>query len=203
MTRTIPRIAAGIMVGLGIGAQQLHAAGDPMSSCLTDVDQGGRAASHIKQLVLRRDSTYLAQLGLLPADPSDVALVTDSATCDAALSAYNAHMSTKTGQPVAAVFVVKAGTNRFAVLNPSVAVGEFTYFVIFDSSWTFIHEFAGQFVAPLKRPALQPGRSRRRRSGILALADVAGRPQLHPRLWASLTHAPSRTTPYLAPRSHR
>jgi hypothetical protein len=142
MAHILLRTAAGIMVGLGIGAQQLHAAGDPVSPCLTDVD-GSWAASHIKQLVLRRDSTYLAKLGLLPADPSDVALVTDGATCDAALSAYNAHMSTKTGQPVAAVFVVKAGTNRFAVLNPSVAVGEFTYCVIFDSSWTFIHEFVG------------------------------------------------------------
>jgi D-serine deaminase-like pyridoxal phosphate-dependent protein len=143
MARIILRTAAGITVGLGVGAQQLHAAGDPVSSCLADVDQGGRAASHIEQLVLRRDSTYLTKLGLLPADTSDVALVTDSATCDAALSAYNAHMSTKAGRPVAAVFVVKAGTNRFAVLNPTVAAGEFTYFVIFDSSWTFIHEFAG------------------------------------------------------------
>ena len=143
MTRPIPRIAAGIIVGLGIAMQQIHAAGDPVGSCLTDVDQGGRAVSHIKQLVLRRDSTYLAELGLLPADTSDVALVTDSATCDTALSAYNAHMSTKAGQPVAGVFVVKAGTDRFAVLNPSVAAGEFTYFVVFDSSWTFIHEFAG------------------------------------------------------------
>jgi hypothetical protein len=159
MAHILLRTAAGIMVGLGIGDQQLHAAGDPVSPCLTDVD-GGWAASHIKQLVLRRDSTYLAKLGLLPADPSDVALVTDGATCDAALSAYNAHMSTKTGQPVAAVFVVKAGTNRFAVLNPSVAVGEFTYCVIFDSSWSFIHEFAGQFAASLKRRALLPGRAR-------------------------------------------
>jgi hypothetical protein len=153
MTQLILRTAAGIMVGLGAGAQQLHAAGDPVSPCLTDVDQGGRAASHIKQLVLRRDSTYLAKLGLLPAEPSDVALVTDSTTCGAALSAYNAHMSTKTGQPVAAVFVVKAGTNRFAVLNPSVAVGEFIYCVIVDSTWTFIHEFVGQLVASLERPA--------------------------------------------------
>jgi hypothetical protein len=144
MPHTIVRIAAGVMLGLGAGARQLHPAGDAVRSCSTDAVQGGRATSHVKQLVLRRDSTYLAKLGLLPADTSGVGLVTDSVMCDAALSAYNAHMTTKAIQAVAAVFVVKVGTDRFAVLNPSVVVGEFTYFVIFDSNWTFIHEFAGE-----------------------------------------------------------
>jgi hypothetical protein len=144
MPQPILRIAAGVMLGLGAGARQLPAEDDAVRSCSTDAIQGGRATSHIKQLVLRRDSTYLAKLGLLPADTSAVGLVTDSVMCDAALSAYNAYMSTKATQPVAAVFVVKVGADRFAVLNPSVAVGEFTYFVIFDGDWTFIHEFAGE-----------------------------------------------------------
>jgi hypothetical protein len=67
MTPTILRIAAGIMLGLGIGARRLHAAGDAVSACLTDVHEDGLAAA----------------------------------------------------KAVAAVFVVKAGTKRVAVMNPS------------------------------------------------------------------------------------
>jgi hypothetical protein len=143
MTQTILRIAPRIVLGLGIGAQQLHAAAGAESDCLTDVGRGGQVTSRIQHLMLRRDSTYLAKLGLLPADTSDVALVTDGATCDAALSAYNAFMSTQAEPAVAAVFVVKAGSDRFLVLNPSVAAGAYTYYVIFDSNWNFIKEFAG------------------------------------------------------------
>jgi len=142
MIQAAIRIIATVVLA-GAPPAILNAEGRATASCSSDAVLGPQLTSGIKALLLRRDTTSLAKLGLVPADTSQVMLVNDSAVCDVALGAYNAQLSQYGVQPVTGVFVLRAGPERYAVLNFANHAGEFTYYLIFDNAWTFVTRFGG------------------------------------------------------------
>jgi hypothetical protein len=69
---------------------------------------------------------------VLPA--SEITLVTDSRICSKALSAYNArHDAQGPGASSAQVIVVKAGEDRYLVMEPTVQNDEYQQHMVMDS----------------------------------------------------------------------
>lgn len=142
MNRSVLGILGAALL-LGLGSVSLGAEAANVSTCVSDPVTGSLFATRIKVFLLREDAASLARLGLVPVDTSQVSLVDEPTVCDAALQAYNAKMSQYGVAAVAEVYVVRAGPERYAVLNTANGAGEFTYYLIFDSTWAFVKEFAG------------------------------------------------------------
>jgi hypothetical protein len=143
MYRTNLLIALAAFPGLILGRPEIPRASGDVSSCLADSALASAVTSRIEVLVLRRDSTYLSKIGLLPTDTAQVSLVTENRTCAVALTAYNAYLRQKGRPPVQGAFVVRAGPNRFAVTNGAPLAGEFAIFLTFDPEWVLIKGFGG------------------------------------------------------------
>ena len=68
---------------------------------------------------------------------SKITLVTDSKVCTKALAAYNAVLGSRGTGPTTStqVAVVKVGTNRFVVADPSQTGGEWIYQMVMDNRY--------------------------------------------------------------------
>jgi hypothetical protein len=78
----------------------------------------------------------LARFGLLPTDTINVTLVTDEATCTAAIAAYNRE---KPGTPEVPsptqAYVIQAGPSRFIVYDQKLYLEHHFDVLVFDPEW--------------------------------------------------------------------
>jgi hypothetical protein len=81
------------------------------------------------------DVAWRQRIPLPAALPSEIALVSDSATCARALTAYNTRANEE-GVSVTGVYVI-AVKDMYVVSNPQLKAGEFLLHYVFDSAFTF------------------------------------------------------------------
>jgi hypothetical protein len=111
--------------GTAVGAQA--------SACRTDPDTAGVLVGRLKVAYAVMDTTRLRAQGDPVAVPSDIVLVTDSTTCAAGVTAYNA----TNGRGVTSAYVVALGESGFVVVDPQDRTGELLMMYVFDSQWRF------------------------------------------------------------------
>lgn len=110
-------------------------------SCLAHPDTAGPLVEQVKLMVLAgRDSTRLARAGLLPVDTVEVALVTDTTVCTAAVVAYNRE---KPAAMLPSAYVIRAGASRYLVWDmrdPEMGPSDI---MVFDCDWVLKAWFVG------------------------------------------------------------
>ena len=116
------------------------------SMCLPSSGLLSHGVEKLTTIVTASDSrtvTLRSQLQLLAANASDVVVVTDSATCQAAATAIAKASTTDPNPPEYPVFVIKIGTSRYVVFGPDYTVGDFFAYKIFDGSFIYLAGLAG------------------------------------------------------------
>jgi hypothetical protein len=110
-------------------------------SCRTSADTAANFVKVVQRTLAIGDSTKLAGIGLLPAQPSQVFLITTDSLCTAAVTAYNTSLPTVTA--VTTIFLLQAGPNRYVAFDPAARSGEFVDLLIFDLSFAFKGQIEG------------------------------------------------------------
>lgn len=98
---------------------------------------------NVRKLASDPDTAYAAHgiaLGYPRVSASAVVLVREEAVCQAAAQAFAANVPAPAfGSPSGKVFVVSVGPTHYYVVDPEYhATENFTYFLLFTSSWTFV-----------------------------------------------------------------
>jgi hypothetical protein len=115
-------------------------------TCLPDTAMDARIMYNtVVRLVTGTDSATVRTrnaLQLPAVAASKVSVVTTGSACAKAGDAYHTAVTPAGTPPVSRTLVViKVGSNRYVVKDPSHRVGEFRNNIIFDATWTFLAEF--------------------------------------------------------------
>ena len=108
------------------------------SSCRASTDTSTMMVQKIQAIVTSFDSTNLAGVGLLPAQSSDVNLVTADSLCALGLTAFNTARVDSLVTPASSIYLVKVGSQRFVAFEPGFASGEFYDLLIFNTSFALL-----------------------------------------------------------------
>lgn len=113
----------------------------PLATCWSPPVFGPQLVSYVSGLVTRNDTTTVRVRQasfLLPSTADSVAVVTDEAVCQQAAAA----VATRRGlpSPVSQVMVVRAGSQRYVVMDGSRGGSYFLNYV-FDGAFTFLGGF--------------------------------------------------------------
>lgn len=108
-------------------------------SCKAPSDTSSLLVNSLKVAFANVDSAFVTSQGQPFAQPSDIALVTDSLTCAAGIAAYNQ----ENGTAISSAWVIQIGTSGYAVVSPTNQVGEFKPYYLFNTSWQLKVVWAG------------------------------------------------------------
>jgi hypothetical protein len=131
---------------LGCLAELPFAPANAQSMCLPSSGLLSHGVQKFTAIVTASDSrtvTLRNQLQLFAANASEVVVVNDSATCQAAATAIAKASTTDPSPRVYPVFVIKIGKSRYVVFGPDYTVGEFFAYKIFDASFRSLAGLAG------------------------------------------------------------
>lgn len=128
-------------------AAMMLAVGEPASSaaqCRTNADTASIYRLTINGIFSNADSASLAAHGYPFARPSAVSLITNSATCAAAITAYNAAANTSgTPDSIASAYVFGLGSTGWVVVNPADKAGDYLLYHIFNAGWILKESLGG------------------------------------------------------------
>lgn len=113
-------------------------------ACLPSSPEANNLVAWVRHDVGVTDSADLVEVGLLPAPPGDVVLVTADSVCTLALTAFNSTRQPSWDAPPAErVYVISAGASRFVVVDPAVKAGEWVVHAVFDENWQLLAHYGG------------------------------------------------------------
>ena len=92
---------------------------------------------HYVRRFIARNPGSAAVHGMSVADTNQIQLVSDSATCVQALSAYNAAQEMESGTPASdGVFVITVNPGTWVVFDPCATPGEYMEYIVINADFT-------------------------------------------------------------------
>ena len=113
------------------------------AQCRTAADTAGLLVAQVRLIYTNVDTAFVKSQGDPVADPSEISLVTDPNTCQAAVDAYNQSHAHSNAPHIASAYVIALGGSGYFVINPDETVGEFTSLFLYDRNWVLKRELAG------------------------------------------------------------
>ena len=138
MTCGIRRSLLELFLGAGLLACRPPPALGQTSACLTTEPRATSFLGSVRHWygLVGADSSQWKANGFPFATGSAITLVTDTATCSLAVTAYNqASGRAGTARAVTQVYVAKVGSTGYVVTTTQGATGEWTSYLTFDKRW--------------------------------------------------------------------
>jgi hypothetical protein len=106
--------------------------------CLSNVDTADFHADQIARIVTQTDSLDLSALGIPYKPSSGVSIVSDSATCQGLVAAYNARLSGQdTTKRIDRAYAFRVGTTAYSIVSEHESITDAIY-VFFNNAYVWL-----------------------------------------------------------------